>query len=260
MDLDDDEENISSSSRGSNGTGSGNGSGSSNNKNNSNRLVIRPSSSSSSLSNNNNSSSKLQRLSNSSHHHALPGKSLPGHFKPIHSLNGLPTTTSNSSTSLNSLSSNSLSGSSGPKFGRSYYTSPFNPTSPNPITIGSEVAYKAKGTMDWIQCIVTRVITETKFEIKDADPDSDGQDQFFIANYKDIILIPPAATGSSSDIKLKNYPIGYKVLAKYPETTAFYPAEVISGNKKFCRLKFEGEEEVGKETEVERRLVLPYPK
>jgi len=50
------------------------------------------------------------------------------------------------------------------------------------------------------------------------------------------------------------------VLARYPETTTFYPAEVI-GTKRDgrCRLRFEGEEEEGKETEVDRRLVLPYP-
>lgn len=57
-----------------------------------------------------------------------------------------------------------------------------------------------------------------------------------------------------------NYPYGTKVLARYPETTTFYPAEVI-GTKRDgrCKLKFEGEEEEGKETEVDRRLVVPYP-
>jgi SAGA-associated factor 29 len=59
---------------------------------------------------------------------------------------------------------------------------------------------------------------------------------------------------------LISYPTGTKVLARYPETTTFYPAEVV-GTKRdgTCKLMFEGEEEEGKETEVERRLVLPYP-
>lgn len=50
------------------------------------------------------------------------------------------------------------------------------------------------------------------------------------------------------------------MLARYPDTSTFYPAIVV-GHKKDgrVRLKFDGEEEVNKETEVERRLVLPTP-
>lgn len=52
-----------------------------------------------------------------------------------------------------------------------------------------------------------------------------------------------------------------KVLARYPETTTFYPAEIMGYKKDgTCKLRFEGEEEVGKLTEVERKLVLPYAK
>ena len=50
------------------------------------------------------------------------------------------------------------------------------------------------------------------------------------------------------------------MLARYPETTTFYPAVVVGHRRDgTVRLKFDGEEEVNKETEVERRLVLPLP-
>ncbi|OLL25369.1 SAGA-associated factor 29 [Neolecta irregularis DAH-3] len=54
---------------------------------------------------------------------------------------------------------------------------------------------------------------------------------------------------------------GTTVLARYPETTTFYRAEFIGMKRDgvSCRLRFEGEEEAGKETEVERRLVIEAP-
>ncbi|KAK6458481.1 SGF29 tudor-like domain-containing protein [Scheffersomyces xylosifermentans] len=144
------------------------------------------------------------------------------------------------------------------KVGRSYYTSKYNPS--EPIYIGSEVAYKLKNrhSEEWIQCEVMKVIGDgIKFEIRDPEPDENNNPgQTFKANYKEILLIPPIP-----EVKdLVNYAYGTKVLARYPETTTFYPALVV-GNRKDgnVRLKFDGEEEVNKETEVERRLVLPFP-
>lgn len=46
------------------------------------------------------------------------------------------------------------------------------------------------------------------------------------------------------------------MLARYPETTTFYRAKVISMKKDSCRLNFEGEDEKDKETDVDRRYVL----
>ncbi|GMF00034.1 unnamed protein product [[Candida] boidinii] len=144
------------------------------------------------------------------------------------------------------------------KAGRSFYTSQFNPS--EPVIVGSDVAFKPRQKdAEWIQCVVTKVLSDngTRFEVKDPEPDDNlPNGQLFKANWKDIILIPPMSLLKS----LPNYPYGTHVLARYPETTTFYPAEVIGFKRDgTCRLKFEGEEEVGKETEVERRHVLPFP-
>lgn len=144
------------------------------------------------------------------------------------------------------------------KSGRLFYTSKYNAL--EPIYIGSEVAYKLKNRHfeEWIQCEVMKVLGDgNKFEIRDPEPDENNNPgQTFKANYKEVLLIPPIP-----EVKdLPNYAYGTKVIARYPETTTFYPALVI-GNRKDgnVKLKFDGEEEVNKETEVERRLVLPFP-
>ncbi|KAK9471538.1 SGF29 tudor-like domain-containing protein [Dipodascopsis tothii] len=128
---------------------------------------------------------------------------------------------------------------------------------------GSQVAFrlkKAKGSDgEWIQCEVTKVLgdgNKIRFEVQDPEPDENNNPgQSYKATLKDIIRIPDPTA------ELLPHPVGARVLARYPETTTFYKAEVI-GTKRdgTCRLKFEGEEEVGKETEVERRLVLEMPK
>lgn len=144
------------------------------------------------------------------------------------------------------------------KAGRLFYTSTFNPS--EPIYAGSEVAYKLKNrhSEEWIQCEVMRIIGDgIKFEIRDPEPDENNNiNPSFKANYKEILLIPPVEEVSD----LASYTYGSKVLARYPETTTFYTAVVV-GNKKDgkVRLKFDGEDEVNKETEVARRLVLPFP-
>ncbi|CCH42785.1 SAGA-associated factor 29 [Wickerhamomyces ciferrii] len=148
-----------------------------------------------------------------------------------------------------------------PKFkkGRSFWTSPFNES--DSITMGGEVAFRLRqrGAEDeWIQCEVTKVIGDgTKFEVRDPEPDENNNPgKTYKATWKDVIMIPSTQSVES----LVSYPYGTKVLARYPETTTFYPAEVI-GTKRDgrCRLRFEGEEEEGKETEVDRRLVIPFP-
>ncbi|ODV96323.1 hypothetical protein PACTADRAFT_49686 [Pachysolen tannophilus NRRL Y-2460] len=145
------------------------------------------------------------------------------------------------------------------KTGKSFYQSVYNAS--EPVVVGSEVAFKLrhKGMdAEWIQCECTKIISETKLEVRDPEPDENNNPgQTYKATWKEIILLPPKEDAHN----LINYPYGTKVLARYPETTTFYPAEVI-GTKRDgrCRLRFEGEEEISKETEVERRLVLPFPR
>ncbi|KAH3685644.1 hypothetical protein WICPIJ_003391 [Wickerhamomyces pijperi] len=145
------------------------------------------------------------------------------------------------------------------KLGRSFWESPYNVS--DTVRIGSDVAFKLRqrgAEEEWIQCEVIKVLGDgTKFEVRDPEPDENNNPgKTFKATWKDIILIP---TGHEVEL-LDNYPSGSIVLARYPETTTFYPAEVIGTKRdRKCRLKFEGEEEEGKETEVDRRLVLPFP-
>ncbi|QLG71393.1 hypothetical protein HG535_0B04350 [Zygotorulaspora mrakii] len=144
-------------------------------------------------------------------------------------------------------------------YGKCYWVSQYNPS--GPIRVGSEVAYKPRkgGEGEWFQCEVVRVSPDgMKFEVRDPEPDELGNTgKLFKCNWKDLIFIPPAHLTKP---QVPNYPPGTKVLARYPETTTFYPAMVI-GTKRdgICKLRFDGEEEVDKETEVTRRLVLPYP-
>lgn len=142
--------------------------------------------------------------------------------------------------------------------GKLFWTSKYD--SSEPIVVGSEVAYKLKNrhSEEWIQCEVTKILADgMKYEIKDPEPDENNNPgQTFRATYKEILLI---ATPAESP-RLIAFPFNSRVLARYPETTTFYPATVV-GHKKDgrVRLKFDGEEEVNKETEVERRLVLSFP-
>lgn len=57
---------------------------------------------------------------------------------------------------------------------------------------------------------------------------------------------------------LPSFPVGKQVLARYPDTTTFYRAEVMGSKKDVYRLKFEGEED-DKEMEVDKRFVLDIP-
>lgn len=138
-------------------------------------------------------------------------------------------------------------------------TSPSEP----PIGVGAQVAFRLRkikgGEEEWIQCEVTKVLGDgNRFEVRDPEPDENGNPgESYKASIKDIIPIHLDVAANS----LPSYPPRTQVLARYPDTTTFYNAEVI-GTKRDgkCRLRFEGEEEVGKETEVDRRLVLPLPK
>ncbi|RPB22679.1 hypothetical protein L211DRAFT_788273 [Terfezia boudieri ATCC MYA-4762] len=158
------------------------------------------------------------------------------------------------------------------KMARSNSAAPNANTLPNPskpdrggdrdsIANDRAVAYrlpKQKGggqEGEFIQCIIIDITGEggkRRYTIQDPEPDeAGGLGLVYKATANSLIPIPKDSIG------LPSYPVGKQVLAMYPETTMFYRAEVM-GTKRdgTCRLKFEGEEEVGKETEVERRLVL----
>ncbi|CAN6620272.1 SAGA-associated factor 29 [Trichomonascus vanleenenianus] len=131
------------------------------------------------------------------------------------------------------------------------------------IRVGSQVAFRMSGPgaaeEEWIQCEVTAIDTSsepTRYTVRDPEPDDHGNPgQSYTATRKSLIPISP----SDAAVEV-TFSAGDTVLARYPETTTFYRAEVV-GTKRdgTCRLIFEGEEEEGKETEVESRLVLPIP-
>ncbi|KAI9838383.1 MAG: hypothetical protein M1819_005651 [Sarea resinae] len=127
------------------------------------------------------------------------------------------------------------------------------------LIVGADVAYKqskAKGVEgDWIQCTIQNIVgdgNKKRFEVQDAAPEDSGTYKTSAAS-----LIPIQKPG----IPLPDYPKGKQVLGLYPDTTCFYRAEVVSTNKKdnTCKLRFEGEEELNKEVDVERRFVLDLP-
>ena len=59
------------------------------------------------------------------------------------------------------------------------------------------------------------------------------------------------------DAMLPDFPSGKHVLARYPETTTFYKAEVRGIRKDLYRLNFEDDQ--NQENEVHRRFVLELP-
>ena len=87
------------------------------------------------------------------------------------------------------------------------------------------------------------------YEVQDPEPDENGAPgQVYKASAAALIAIPP------EDAILPDHPVGKHVLARYPETTTFYRAEVTGTTKGGCRLKFEDDQ--NQEMEVDRRFVL----
>ncbi|CCG83551.1 putative SAGA complex component [Taphrina deformans PYCC 5710] len=126
------------------------------------------------------------------------------------------------------------------------------------LIVGSSVAFRQPRTKlsegDWIQCNIIRITGEgpkARYEIQDPEPDENGLPG---QTYRTILaaLIPVQKDNQG----LPPHPRGAHVLARYPETTTFYKAEVMATKKETCMLRFEGEDEIEKLTEVERRLVL----
>lgn len=96
--------------------------------------------------------------------------------------------------------------------------------------MGSQVAYhlpKAKQSdAEWIQCNVIRITGDApkqRYEVQDPEPDENGNTSQTYKTYaNNLMLIPDDSSG------LPQLPNGTMVLARYPETTTFYRAEVIS--------------------------------
>ena len=135
--------------------------------------------------------------------------------------------------------------------------------------VGTEVLYRKKGMNKAVDpnegegmlCQVTSVIGEGKqrrYEIRDADAEAvDAQP--YRASLQQMTPIPPLGT-VLPELKPKT-----NVLALYPSTTTFYKAEVVTSKRKegveglqtgYVRLRFEGEDDMEPDKDVERRYVL----
>lgn len=141
-------------------------------------------------------------------------------------------------------------------------TRPKKKTNQEILVSGAPVAFKQPRTKnsdgEWIQCNIVRIFGEgpkARCEVQDPEPDENGlPGQTYKTTLASLIPIPRDNTS------LPQHSKGTHVLARYPETTTFYKAEVMGSKRDICMLRFEGEEEIEKLTEVERRLVLDYPR
>lgn len=119
---------------------------------------------------------------------------------------------------------------------------------------GRLVAFKLPRTHEevWIQCEITKVLQEgQKFEVRDTEPDENNNPgKVYRANVKDIIFLP--AKPPTKQLYSQNT----VVLARYPETTAFYRARVCSFRHGKYKLRFEGEDDLSREIEVPASLVI----
>jgi SAGA-associated factor 29 len=120
---------------------------------------------------------------------------------------------------------------------KTYTPEPSRTETSDEIRVGSQVAYhlpKAKqADAEWIQCNVIRITGEApkfRYEVQDPEPDEHGNmSQTYKTYSTNLILIPDDSSG------LAQLPNGTMVLARYPETTTFYRAEVIA--TKVCLAK-----------------------
>ncbi|EED21526.1 SAGA complex component (Sgf29), putative [Talaromyces stipitatus ATCC 10500] len=127
--------------------------------------------------------------------------------------------------------------------------------------IGAEVVFKHSKNRqgvegEGIQCIIKGISGEgykKRYDVQDPEPNENGE-QGAVYKTTAASLIPIPQIGSA----LPSFPVGKQVLARYPDTTTFYRAEVMGSKKDVYRLKFEGEED-DKEMEVDRRFVLDIP-
>jgi SAGA-associated factor 29 len=141
---------------------------------------------------------------------------------------------------------------------------PSEPSSNSEITfaVGARVAFKPKiqnqlEEHEWIQGMVVDVIGEGKSRRYDVlDPFPDDPSRLGVAyRLPASSMIPISPTGAPSG----PYEVGTQVLALFPESTAFYPAEVKDALKNGSKvmLLFEGDIPDALRV-VDRRFVLDY--
>ncbi|GLB10500.1 SAGA HAT/Core module component [Aspergillus tubingensis] len=129
------------------------------------------------------------------------------------------------------------------------------------LVVGAEVVFKHNKNKqgvegEGIQCIIKGISgdgVKKRYDVQDPEPNENGE-QGAVYKTTAASLIPIPQMGSA----LPSFPVGKQVLARYPDTTTFYRAEVMGSKKDVYRLKFEGEED-DKEMEVDRRFVLDIP-
>ncbi|KAL5333262.1 SGF29 tudor-like domain-containing protein [Aspergillus crustosus] len=126
------------------------------------------------------------------------------------------------------------------------------------LAVGAEVVFKHNKNKqgvegEGIQCIIKGISGEgnkKRYDVQDPEPNENGE-QGAVYKTTAASLIPIPRMGTT----LPSFAVGKQVLARYPDTTTFYRAEVMGSKKDTYRLKFEGEED-DKEMEVDRRFVL----
>ncbi|KFY16522.1 hypothetical protein V491_05316 [Pseudogymnoascus sp. VKM F-3775] len=126
----------------------------------------------------------------------------------------------------------------------------------------AEVAFRPKPVdpnveTEWIQGVVVQVIGQGKsrrYEVQDPEPDEVTNRPGAIHRSSAARMVPIPELGQV----LPDYPPGKSVLARYPDTTTFYRAEVVAMNGKLVKLRFEGEEDEQVTMEVDRRFVLDH--
>ena len=97
--------------------------------------------------------------------------------------------------------------------------------------------------------MMPQVLIHHRYEVQDPEPEENGAPgQIYKTSAAALIAIPLA------DAILPDYPVGKQVLARYPETTTFYRAEVTGLKKDTYKLRFEDDQ--NQEMEVYRRYVL----
>lgn len=93
------------------------------------------------------------------------------------------------------------------------------------------------------------LICSLSYEVQDPEPDESGAPgQIYKTSAASMIAVP------TQDTVLAELQVGKHVLARYPETTTFYRAEVTAIKKDTYWLKFEDDQ--NQEMEVGRRFVL----
>ncbi|OBT64437.1 hypothetical protein VE03_05742 [Pseudogymnoascus sp. 23342-1-I1] len=130
------------------------------------------------------------------------------------------------------------------------------------FNMDAEVAFRPKYAdsnvdSEWIQGVVVKIIGEGKsrrYDVQDPEPDEVTKKPGAIHKTSAARMVPIPEKGKS----LPDYPPGKVVLARYPDTTTFYRAEVVAMNGKDVKLRFEGEEDEQVTMEVDRRFVLDH--